>query len=198
MLFRRAVGPLWPHARARDAVSEGRPGLGRAHRLGPRPGAQLAADRLRHPSSPRGLAGGLIWQATRGTVVPWVVQVDKLGQAQAVAPADRRLPAHRSADRLASRALHRGRSLASRPIRSSCARTGSRPTTSPPTRAPLALNDYARANDPFAKIGKQQVAVEISSVIRASHDSFRVAWIERRYENGASPPPSAGPPSSPS
>src|SRR5882724_8976734 len=35
-----------------------------------------------------GLASGLVWQSARGTVTPWVVQVDKLGQAQAVAPAD--------------------------------------------------------------------------------------------------------------
>src|SRR6266699_6696878 len=34
-----------------------------------------------------GLAGGLIWQAARGTVTPWVVEVDKLGQTQAVASA---------------------------------------------------------------------------------------------------------------
>jgi len=26
--------------------------------------------------------------------------------------------------------------------------------------------------------------VEVSSVIRASPDSFRVAWTQRRYENG--------------
>ena len=32
-----------------------------------------------------GLAGALVWQSARGTVVPWVVQVDRLGQAQAVA-----------------------------------------------------------------------------------------------------------------
>ena len=51
-------------------------------------------------------------------------------------------------------------------------------------RGATALNDYARSNDPFTKVGKQQVAVEVSSVIRASPDSFRVAWIERRYENG--------------
>ena len=51
-------------------------------------------------------------------------------------------------------------------------------------RGAIALNDYARANDPFTKVGKQQVAVEISSVIRASPDSFRIAWTERRYENG--------------
>ncbi|MFX5714217.1 VirB8/TrbF family protein, partial [Acinetobacter baumannii] len=49
----------------------------------------------------------------------------------------------------------------------------------------LALTDYARANDPIAQVGKVQVAVDVSSVIRASGDSFRVAWIERRYQDGS-------------
>ena len=44
---------------------------------------------------------------------------------------------------------------------------------------------YARANDPFGKVGRVQVATDVSSVIRASSDSFRVAWTERHYENGA-------------
>ena len=48
-----------------------------------------------------------------------------------------------------------------------------------------ALNEYARADDPFAKLGKQQIAVDVSSVIRASPESFRVAWTERRYQDGA-------------
>jgi type IV secretory pathway TrbF-like protein len=52
-------------------------------------------------------------------------------------------------------------------------------------RGAAALNDYARANDPFAKVGKQQVAVEVSSVIRASPESFRVAWTERHYQDGS-------------
>src|SRR5260370_12890512 len=34
-----------------------------------------------------GLAGGVVWQSTQGTVTPWVVEVDHLGQAQAIAPA---------------------------------------------------------------------------------------------------------------
>ncbi|MFT9377337.1 VirB8/TrbF family protein, partial [Komagataeibacter saccharivorans] len=34
-----------------------------------------------------GLGAGLVWQSVRGTVVPWVVQVDRLGQAQGVVPA---------------------------------------------------------------------------------------------------------------
>jgi len=51
-------------------------------------------------------------------------------------------------------------------------------------RGAAALNDFARTNDPFANLGKMQISVEVSSVIRASPDSFRVAWIQRAYENG--------------
>ena len=32
-------------------------------------------------------------------------------------------------------------------------------------------------------MGKLQISVEVSSVIRASPNSFRVAWIQRSYEN---------------
>ena len=52
-------------------------------------------------------------------------------------------------------------------------------------RGALALNDYARSTDPFALLGRQQVSVEIASVIRASDDSFRVEWVERRYVDSA-------------
>ena len=36
-----------------------------------------------------GLAASLVWQSTQGTITPWVVEVDHLGQAQAVSPASR-------------------------------------------------------------------------------------------------------------
>ena len=52
-------------------------------------------------------------------------------------------------------------------------------------RGAAALNDYARNNDPFAKLGKAQISVDVSSVIRASPDSFRVAWTQRTYDNGS-------------
>ncbi len=29
------------------------------------------------------------------------------------------------------------------------------------------------------------MAVDVASVIRASHRSFRIAWVERRYRDGA-------------
>ncbi|MFN8831651.1 MAG: conjugal transfer protein TrbF [Labrys sp. (in: a-proteobacteria)] len=130
-----------------------------------------------------GLAGALVWQSARGTVVPWVVQVDRLGQAQAVAPAvaDFRPTDPQIAWHLA-RFIEQVRSIPADPIivRQNWLRAYDFTTD----RGALALNDYARANDPFSKVGRTQVAVEISSVIRASDDSFRVAWVERTFENG--------------
>ncbi|WP_244481745.1 conjugal transfer protein TrbF, partial [Bradyrhizobium pachyrhizi] len=35
-----------------------------------------------------GLAGSLVWQSSQGSITPWVVEVDHLGQAQRVAPAN--------------------------------------------------------------------------------------------------------------
>lgn len=130
-----------------------------------------------------GLTGSLVFQSTRGTVVPWVVQVDTLGQAQAVAPAiaDYKPTDPQIAWHLA-RFVEQVRSIPADAIivRQNWLRAYEWTTD----QGAAALNDYARANEPFAKIGKQQVAVEVSSVIRASPDSFRVAWTERRYENG--------------
>ncbi|MDB2694095.1 conjugal transfer protein TrbF [Paracoccus mangrovi] len=130
-----------------------------------------------------GFAGALVWQSARGTVVPWVVQVDNLGQAQAVAPAtaDFRPTDPQIAFHL-GRFIEQVRSLPADPIivRQNWLRAYDWTTD----RGAVALNDYARANDPFTRVGRQQVAVEVSSIIRASPDSFRVAWTERHYENG--------------
>ncbi|MBA8908300.1 MULTISPECIES: conjugal transfer protein TrbF [Aminobacter] len=131
-----------------------------------------------------GFASALVWQSTRGTVVSWVVQVDKFGEAQAVAPAvaDYRPTDPQIAWHLA-RFIEQVRSIAADPVivRQSWLRAYDYTTD----RGAVSLNDYARLNDPFTKVGKIQIAIEISSVIRASPDSFRVTWIERRYENGS-------------
>jgi len=130
-----------------------------------------------------GFAGALVWQSASGTIVPWVVQVDNLGQAQAVAPAtaDFRPTDPQIAFHL-GRFIEQVRSLPADPIivRQNWLRAYDWTTD----RGAVALNDYARANDPFTRVGRQQVAIEVSSIIRASPDSFRVAWSERHYENG--------------
>lgn len=128
-------------------------------------------------------ASALVWQSARGTVVPWVVQVDNLGQSQAVAPA---VAEYRPTD--PQIAFHLGRFIEqTRSIPSDAIivrQNWLRAYQFTTDRGAATLNDYARANDPFTKVGRQQIAVEVSSVIRASNDSFRVAWTERHYENG--------------
>lgn len=130
-----------------------------------------------------GLAAGLVWRSTQSSVVPWVVEIDRLGQAQAVGPADSTYqPGDPQIAFHLARFIEKVRSLPSDAIvlRQDWLRAYDFTTD----RGAAALNDYARSNDPFAKLGTTQIAVEISSVIRASPASFRVAWIERRYDNG--------------
>ena len=131
-----------------------------------------------------GFATALVVQSARGTVVPWVVQVDRLGQSQAVAPAeaDFRPTDPQIAFHLA-RFIEQVRSIPADAIivRQNWLRAYDFTTD----RGAMALNDYARSNDPFTRVGRQQVAVDVSSVISASPDSFRVAWVERRYRDGS-------------
>ena len=131
-----------------------------------------------------GLAAGLVWETARGSITPWVVQVDKLGEAQVVAPATASYqPSDPQVAFQLARFIEDVRSIPADPIvvRQDWLRAYDLTTD----KGALALNDYARTNDPFALIGKVQVAIDVSSVIRASPSSFRVAWTERRYEDGA-------------
>jgi type IV secretion system protein VirB5 len=130
------------------------------------------------------LTGGLIWQNARGTIVPWVVEVDKLGEARSVAPADAAFrPTEPQIAFHIARFIENVRSIPDDAI--VVRENWLRAYDFASDRGALALNEYARANDPFAVVGREQVAVEVTSVIRASAKSFRVAWVERRYRDGA-------------
>ena len=131
-----------------------------------------------------GLAAGLVWQSARGTITPWVVEVDKLGEARAVTPADGeyRPTDPQTAFHLA-RFIEHVRSIPADPVVLRKDWLSAYDFTT--ATGAQALNDYARSNDPFAEVGKFQVAVDVSSVIRASKDSFRIAWSERRYQDGS-------------
>ena len=131
-----------------------------------------------------GMAVGWFWQSARGTVVPWVVQVDRLGQVQAVGPATADF---QPTDPIIARDLAnfighvRGISTDGSVVRQDWLDAYKYLTD----KGKLALNDYAQHNDPFSRIGKEQIAVEVTSVIRASDSSFRVEWVERHFVDGA-------------
>ncbi|MGV1940962.1 conjugal transfer protein TrbF [Agrobacterium sp. 22-211-1] len=131
-----------------------------------------------------GLSGALVWQSFNGSVVPWIVQIDKLGQAQAVAPATADFkPSDPQVAFQLARFIEQVRSIPADAVvvRQNWLRAYDFTTQA----GAMALNDYARENDPFSKVGKTQVAVDVSSVIRASPNSFRVAWVQRTYQDGS-------------
>ena len=130
------------------------------------------------------LTAALIWQNARGSIVPWVVEVDRLGEARSVAPAEAGFnPSDPQIAFHLARFIEHVRALPDDPV---VVRTNwLRAYDFVSDRGALALNDHARSNDPFAMVGREQVAVDVTSVIRASPQSFRVAWTERRYRDGA-------------
>ncbi|MAP96024.1 MAG: conjugal transfer protein TrbF [Ponticaulis sp.] len=130
-----------------------------------------------------GLSAALVWQSTQGTITPYIVEVDRLGAAQAVTPATAGFrPSDPQIAYHLSRFIENVRQIPADPIvlRQNWLHAYDFATD----KGALALNDYAKVNDPFADVGDTQISVEVSSVIRASESSFRVAWIERRYANG--------------
>jgi type IV secretion system protein VirB5 len=130
-----------------------------------------------------GQAGGLVWQSLHGGVTPWVVEVDRLGEARAAAPA---VQGWSPSDPMIAWTLARWiedvRALPADPV--ILGQAWRRAYAFVDDAGNLALSDHARRADPFAAVGRVQVTVEVASVVRASPDSFRLAWIERRYESG--------------
>ena len=130
-----------------------------------------------------GLSGGVIWQAGRSTITPYVVEIDTLGETRAVGPA---IAAYEPTDAQIAyhlaRFVENVRSLAIDPIvvRQNWLRAYDYATA----QAANTLNEYARENDPFSRVGQRTVTVEVTSVVRSSGDSFDVRWREQSFENG--------------
>lgn len=129
-------------------------------------------------------AGGLVWRATLSIVTPYVVEVDQVGQVRAVGEAA--TPYRPNDAQIAYHLAHfitLVRSLSIDPIvvRQNWLDAYHYTTD----RGAGVLNEYARSNDPFARVGKESVTVQITSVLRASDASFNVRWTEQRFVNGA-------------
>ena len=131
-----------------------------------------------------GLSSALVWQSMQSRVVPYVVEVDNLGEAQAVAPADAEYQATDP-----QIAWHLGRFIASvrsRSLDPVLMRENWLSAYDFATeRASLFLGEYARSDNPFADVGRRTVSVQVTSVVRASDSSFQVKWTEQLYERGS-------------
>ncbi|MGN6278917.1 MAG: conjugal transfer protein TrbF [Sphingomonas sp.] len=129
------------------------------------------------------MTGGLIWQSLQSRIVPYVVEVDRLGEARAVNPAE---AAYQPTDPQVAwhlaRFVEHVRSLSLDPVlmRSNWLSAYDFVTD----RGRRFLDAYARAADPFGHIGEKTVSVQVDSVLRASDRSFQIDWTETAFERG--------------
>ena len=130
------------------------------------------------------MAGGLVWQSTRSIIRPYIVEVDTQGAVRAVGAATEIYRANDAqiAHDL-SEFLHNVRSLPLDPIvlRDNWLKAYDHATA----RAAVTLNEFARERNPFAQVGRLSVTTDVTSVVRASANSFQLRWIERTYLNGS-------------
>jgi type IV secretion system protein VirB5 len=131
-----------------------------------------------------GLSAALVWQSMQSRVVPYIVEVDRLGEARAVAPvaAGYRPTDPQIAWHLARFITNvRAKSLDAVLMRENW--LAAYDFVSP--RGAIFLGEHARAANPFANIGEKTVSVQVTSVVRASDTSFQVKWTERAFERGS-------------
>ena len=131
-----------------------------------------------------GLAAGLIWQSTQSRITPYVVEVDRLGDVQAVGPATRPYdPTDAQIAYHLARFVKDVRSLSIDPIvvRKNWLQAYDYATD----RGAQVLNEFARSNDPFEAVGERSVSINVTSVVRVSDSSFQVKWTEQTWANGS-------------
>jgi len=130
------------------------------------------------------MSGALIWQSLQSRVTPYVVEVDRLGEARAVTeaeagyrPTDSQIAWH------LAKFIENVRGVSLDPVLMRRDWLSAYDFTT--ARGSQFLGDYARAADPFARIGERTVSVQVTSVVRASERSFQVKWTETAYERGS-------------
>lgn len=131
-----------------------------------------------------GLSGGLLWLSSESRVTPYVVEVDRLGEAMAVAPADRNYqPTDPQIAWYLAHFIASVRSISMDPVlmRQKWLSAYDFATE----RGARFLSGYARDANPFAQIGERTVSVQVTNVVRASDTSFEVKWTETAYERGS-------------
>ncbi|HEY2534652.1 MAG TPA: conjugal transfer protein TrbF [Xanthobacteraceae bacterium] len=166
--------PLTPYARALQAWTERLVSarLQTSHwRLAALGSASLCAA----------LALALTIAAERAGVTPYVVEVEHLDEAPTADPPITE-PSDAQIAYLLARFVNDIRSLSTDPIVVRANWMDALNYVS--VRGAQTLSDDARVSDPFIKIGRQSVMVDVIYVVRASAESFEIRWRENTYQNG--------------
>lgn len=131
-----------------------------------------------------GTSAGLAWQSMQSRVTPYVVEVDRLGEARAVQAAEAGFrPTDAQVAWHLARFIRSVRSVSLDPVL--MRRDWLEAYDFATQRGAQFLGEYARAASPFAGVGERTVSVQVTSVVRASDKSFQVKWTETAFERGS-------------
>lgn len=126
------------------------------------------------------LSLGSMWLASQTKFIPYVVEVDKLGQDVAVAQADRATftPDDRIIRAQLGAWISDARSVSSDPVaeRSTLTRVYAMIAT---TAKPY-LDDWYRAHSPFETGQRNTVAVTVDAVLPQSERTYQLQWTEEQ------------------
>ena len=126
----------------------------------------------------------VIWQSLQSHVTPYVVEVDRLGEARAVSEAEAGYrPTEPQIAWHLARFIENVRSISLDPVL--MRRNWLSAYDFVTKRGAVTLGDYARAANPFGALGEKTVSVQVTSVVRASDQSYQVKWIETAFDRGA-------------
>ena len=132
------------------------------------------------------LATGLVWLANQSRIVPYVVEVDQLGQALAVKPVERTGPtdarvikAQLAAFIAWARTVSTDIPLLKSALWNAYGMTG--------PQAKAYLDEYYQAHSPFDRANRETVAVEINAVLPQTEQSYQVTWTETARDQQGRP-----------
>lgn len=128
--------------------------------------------------------GGIAYIGSQSKFIPYVVEVDRLGQRQAVGPADRRMP-----DDQRQRILHASVADWISSVRLVTPDIALQRKAVFKVYSMLAPNDPATAktnewlngtedSSPFKRAALETVSIEIASVLPQTPDTWQVDWVE--------------------
>ncbi|NGM49284.1 conjugal transfer protein TrbF [Caulobacter sp. 602-2] len=131
-----------------------------------------------------GSVAGNVWQSMQSRVTPYVVEVDRLGEARSIGPAEQDW---QPGDGVLAQTLERFivdvRSLAADPVVVRDRWLDAYDMVTGQGR--VFLDPYARTASAAATAGERTISVQPISTVRASEHSFRVDWEEQVFERGS-------------
>lgn len=127
------------------------------------------------------LAAGVVYMASQNKLVPYVVEVDKLGTASAVQkavvasqPNQQVIKAHLARWVENTRSVYLDAAAQQAAIKETYA------SINQGGLAYASINDYFKLNNPFERAKDEAVNVQIASVLPISDKTWRVEWKEER------------------